>query len=904
MEPAADYYRYWGKAQSAKSEKGPPCHLLLYHCLDVAAVGRIVLERDGARARHLASRLDLDPDVFIDLFVFSLALHDLGKFARAFQGLVSIDGYGLVPAHHGKPYKRRHDALGAKLWGESEQLVGHLEAFKKHEAGIDFDTEDALALWMGCFFGHHGKPVESDSTPLRADFEPSDLVAAQQFTREIERLISPNWPHGQLEDEAWRRTRLAPMTWQIAGLSMLSDWIGSNAHYFPYCTDRISPSYYLHQRALPAADQALTSTGLLERPIAVAYPGFQTSFGWTPTPLQQWAETVSMSSGPQLFLLEDITGAGKTEAAWTLAHRLLAEGHGKGLYFGLPTMATSNAMYQRLGAHYHRLYPKGSHPSLILAHGARHLESDFTGSIIPDPNTDRAYTPSEWTAGAECRSWLADNRKKALLAEVGVGTIDQALLGVLPRKHQALRLLGLSDKVLVVDEVHAYDSYTTELLRTLLTDHARQGASAILLSATMPRTLRHDLVDAWFRGRGYSRQTLNEGAFPLATQIYDDGIDEAPVAPRPSSQRDLPVRFVGDSEEAIEALVTAARSGQCACWIRNTVDDAIDAYQELRQRLDHPEGALLFHARFTMADRQRIEETALKRFGKGSAAPDRASQILVATQVVEQSLDLDFDVLITDLAPIELLIQRAGRLHRHCRDPKGNPLGLGGGEDQRSQPCLQVVAPNWEPAPGPDWVRSSLPGTASVYRNPVVLWRTLKVLREDGGIQLPARARALLDGVYGEDLALPDGLAEAFSEDYAKDRVKKASAHFNVLDLDQGYTDNAHGAGWDDDQELGTRFAEERTVPVILVDCHDDKVEPWHREHPHPWAMSTLTLRASQAERLPELPSALQEAVRSEEEAQHALRYARPWLASRATADGPIYDPVLGVVLPRTRGEH
>jgi CRISPR-associated endonuclease/helicase Cas3 len=898
MPSRSDFHRYWGKARQDAEAGSAPCHLLPYHCLDVAAVGRQLLGNDPVLTRRLAKALDMEPDTFQGFFVFALALHDLGKFARSFQGLARIEGCDLVP-DTGKTYTRKHDLLGAALW--QEDLLGHFAEPRCAGGTMDMDTEDALDLWLGCFFGHHGKPALAGGTPLEADFEEADRAAALNFTQAAEELLSPRWPHEHLRDAQWCEQQLAPVTWQLAGLAILCDWLGSNADFFPYRAEPISLTEYWEANALPGAQKALRSAGLLNRPITTNFPGFTQSFGFAPTPLQDWAENVPLAAGPQLFLLEDITGSGKTESALTLAHRLLAEGHGSGLYFGLPTMATSNAMYQRLGTHYRQLYSEESHPSLVLAHGARHLSETFTASVVPEPNADQPYSRDDQTAGAECRAWLADSRKKALLAEVGVGTIDQALLGVLPRKHQALRLLGLADKVLVVDEVHAYDLYTDTLLHTLLEEHARQGGSAILLSATIPHHQRQELADAWQKGRACESVTLGGEGFPLATQIHDQGRREEALAARPASRKDLPVRLVHDSDEALERVLTAAREGRCACWIRNTVDDAITAYRSVCERLDDPEQALVFHARFTMADRQRIEEEALTRFGKDSTSETRWGRILIATQVVEQSLDLDFDVLVSDLAPIELLIQRAGRLHRHPRDASGNLLRGEGTDDKRPDPELQVLSPEWSDEPGPHWVRHLLPGTNAVYPDPALLWRTCKILREEGGIQLPERARVLLEGVYGEEAALPDGLAEAHFDNWAGERVAQSNARFNALDLARGYSRNANG--WDDDQEIGTRLSNERTIPVVLVRAEGGRLRPRHEDHDHPWAMSTLNLRESLANRLPGLPEGFQQEAEALRQAHPQLRYSRFWLPEAETNSQAIYGPELGGVIPRKNAQ-
>ncbi|WP_440998106.1 CRISPR-associated helicase Cas3' [Arhodomonas sp. SL1] len=897
VEGGEVYWPYWGKAKAGRDHQSVPCHLLAYHCLDVAAVGWVFLELCPSLAGRIATTLELDVPSFRALFTYSLALHDIGKFSRTFQGLTQPAESGLVPPIPGMSYVERHDALGALAW--FEDLVVRLPGRPAAETPewLDLEVEEALGLWMGCFFGHHGKPVDGGRARMEARFTKEDRAALRAFAEDVAELLPPSWPLERLADERWRTRVLPPATWQVAGLATLADWLGSNAHYFRYVTEPQPLEDYWQKHALPRAREVLTSSGLVDQARAAGFPGFETQFGFSPSPLQDWASSVDLKDEPQLFLLEDTTGSGKTEAALTLTHRMLEAGLADGVYFGLPTMATSNAMYRRMGQHYRRFFRTEDQPSLVLSHGARQLNDTFQASIVPEPNVDRPYGAGEDSAGAACRSWFADTRKKALLAEVGVGTIDQALLGVLPRRHQSLRLLGLARKVLVVDEVHAYDTYTRTLLARLLEGHARQGGCAILLSATMPAVLRRELLQAWRRGReGTTSAEPIAEAFPLASHMGDGEPVEEPVATRSGCARRLPVEFVYDPESAMDIVVAAAQAGQCACWIRNTVDDAVAAYQQLRERLEAADCALLFHARFTMGDRQRIESDALDRFGEGATGELRRGRILVATQVVEQSLDLDFDVLVTDLAPIDLIVQRAGRLHRHARDVAGNRKPLGE-PDERPVPVLHVLAPEWTDDPPADWVRSTLRGTSYVYPDPAQLWHTARVLRQEGAIELPERARPLLEAVYGEDVPVPEGLLHGHYEHYAGQRTAASGARFNALRLESGYRITGDGAGWDDDQEIGTRLSEERTVQVLLLQEVDGVLKPWHDGERHPWAMSMVSLREGQAHRLPDLPERLADQADALREAYPGLRFARFWLPL-ASAEVAGYDPETGVVLP------
>lgn len=320
------------------------------------------------------------------------------------------------------------------------------------------------------------------------------------------------------------------------------------------------------------------------------------------------------------------------------------QGLGEGIFVALPTMATANAMYGRLVKAYRTMFESDSEPSLILAHSARHLfnisDTFRHSSGLEKSRTDDGYDKNEETASAQCTKWLADNRKKALLADVGVGTIDQALMAVLPSKHQSLRLLGLSRNVLIVDEVHAYDPYMHTLLCALLRFHAALGGSAILLSATLPIKHRQELVNSFSQGLDVEQHKLNKNSYPLLTHGTANRILETPLSIRDRTQRIVDITFYDDFSAVEESILKIAQGGGCACWIRNTVDDAVDAYNSISEKLGSSKNVILFHARFAMGDRLAIENKVLHKFGEKSDTTIRKGQILVATQVVEQSLDV------------------------------------------------------------------------------------------------------------------------------------------------------------------------------------------------------------------------------------------------------------------------
>ncbi|MBN2701193.1 MAG: CRISPR-associated helicase Cas3' [Methylothermaceae bacterium] len=624
------YQRYWGKAQDEHRY-----HLLPYHCLDVAACGVTLLRHISPWRDKLTALTGLDDkELEIRVGIF-FALHDLGKFSTGFQNLRPDLLQTLQDKQSDKPYGNgRHDTLGYLLWRKKlkRDLIDRGISPPARRRGLD-----GTDFWMMAVTGHHGRPPAEPNLLLKDAFDfPQDLDAAADFIRDVLRLFEteqlPNCDPATItngQDSPLGRTRCARSglrqgwrsikraSWWLAGLAVLADWLGSNTDFFPYCSESIPlPDYW--SQALNRAEQAVDATEL--HPTSPAdrftltdcFPEPPTDL--TPTPLQRLVEELPLGHGPQLFILEDVTGAGKTEATLILAQRLLRQKSASGLYMGLPTMATANSMYRRLGSVYRRLYADNSRPSLVLAHGRTDLVWDFHESVLPTASAERDYGDETEPAGARCNAWLADNRKKALLAEVGVGTVDQALLAILASRHQSLRLLGLMDKILIVDEVHACDAYMNCLLEHLLEAHAMAGGSAILLSATLSRDQRRALAAAFAKGANFPAPNLECNDYPLLTYLHATGVTERPMDTRPQVKRHVRVTTAVTPERVETVLARAVEHGGCACWIRNTVNDARESFEWLRQR--HPDWKLdLFHARFAFADRLEIENRNLSRFG-------------------------------------------------------------------------------------------------------------------------------------------------------------------------------------------------------------------------------------------------------------------------------------------------
>ena len=807
-------------------------HPLAYHSLDVAAVGQALLAREHGPGGSLPRLLGLREDETAPVICFLLCLHDVGKFAKKFQAKVPSlypDCFGDDPA--GLSARYDHGAGGFRLFDAEP------ERFELPGAG-------SARTWrplISAVTGHHGAPPEpgfdSGLVGLRSDFGKAGIGAAHGFIQQVRALfdIPQDLP-------ALDRIRARRASHALAGFAVLADWIGSNQEWFPYREPNQDLDAYWRCARKQAA-RAVTEAGVLPAGVGVhlEYDDLLGA-GTAPSPMQEWARSVKLPAGPALFMIEDETGSGKTEAALMLAHRLLQSGGAEGLYVALPTMATANAMFDRLAGAHRRLFSAESQPSIALAHGARDLHQGFRAAMphggrveAPYSDGDGMEQASETTASASCAAWIADDRRKAFLADVGAGTIDQALLAVLPSRHQSLRLLGLMRRVLILDEVHAYDAYMQREMERLLEFQAGLGGSAILLSATLPLSIRRRLTDAFARGLGADTGDGDASMdYPLATVCAAEFRSARKVAGQVGRARTLPVRFLRTADEALEEVERAAHAGRAVLYIRNTVDDALDAHATLTARGLDPD---LFHARFALVDRLAIENRVVSGFGRSSARPERSGRILVATQVVEQSLDLDFDALATDLAPVDLLIQRAGRLWRHNRP------------ERKGRPELLVVgpAPAWDA--NERWFSEAFPRASYVYRDHARLWLTARALEDAGVISSPGGLRTLVESVYGEEVddRVPEGLKGGLFEAEGRAGADRGLATANALDFAKGYVRD--GGAWESDVRTPTRLDEDPSVTLRLARVCDGRIEPYaHSEAPdetwRAWRLSEVRVPA------------------------------------------------------------
>lgn len=831
----ADYLKFWGKAGGAQQGE-PSSHSVAYHSLDVAAVADVLLYAKPRRLVALAQLLQTTPDNARRFLLCLIALHDVGKFSAAFQAK-SEEAWpsSILGAYQGLRSGGRHDLDGWLMYGK-------LELRAIFPAGLlGWRDGDLKPLWAAVA-GHHGRPVNSSDISLHIDGMGSvSWDAAKAFTQDVFALLAPQDSIPQPAKSA-----LELLSWQLAGLTVLADWIGSNRGWFPYCSPDTALSQYwdeTHKRAYAAVAKAGLSSAPVSNNLSPhrIFPEIKEL-----SPLQRHVVDMPLPDGPLLAIIEDVTGSGKTEAALLLSARLLERGRANGLFFALPTMATANAMYERLGASYRRLFADDVMPSLVLAHGKRKLNDDFTDSILEqesDLGEEQGEAEGNESAAA-CAAWIADDRRKTFLAQVGVGTIDQAILGILPSKHQALRLWGLADKVLIIDEAHSYDFYMGREIETLLEFHAALGGSAIILSATLASGPRGVLAQAFAKGLGHAKAKLASAeAYPLLTLVSGAGITSEALKSREDRTRTLPVRRIASVEEAASYVEGMAAKGAAVAWIRNSVDDAMEATQMLRARgFD----VVLLHSRFAMGDRLGIEEHVRTTLGPANTSDARRGFVLVGTQILEQSLDYDVDAMVTDLAPIDLMIQRAGRLWRHTKR-KERPL---------DSAELVILSPDPKNVEDRDWYRKLLPRAASVYDHHGIVWRSADVMFDVGKITTPAGVRSLVERVYttaeGEDI--PSFLQAQANKAEGQDSAAASLARANVLKCNKGYggETNIYTA----DTITPTRLTDPVTV-FRLGKVFGERIVPFYRsdvgrkDWVRDWALSEVSLSQRKATGVP-----------------------------------------------------
>ncbi|MEJ5927020.1 CRISPR-associated helicase Cas3' [Corynebacterium sp. H128] len=653
----------------AKSGREDAYLRLPQHLIDAACVAEWLWENwvAGSLKNTLSARWKLSQEQVGRLYCFYAGTHDVGKATLSFQRL-SDSSYLLAPV----------EAAGLPLnWalGEGEN--------------IKFPHGTASALIMASWLerwgmsrlrsmriasvvdAHHGFTSSSDllrsHVETIAEYPPAWSAIHTELLDSMAELIGVNDVLDQLDQ---LRGPYPEALQLLTGLVIMADWIASNEDAFPY--DFVHPQ---RQRL----DQAMAVIDLPSpwAPIDVSSSLeelFRYTFGWPEDfevrPVQETAVAAAHAApGPTLMIIEAPTGEGKTEAGLACAHVLGANTGAQGVFLAAPTMATANGLFERTVDWAQRTSVGGEVASMFLAHSKNQLSKPYRAlrysSIGADTTKYGSVIASQWLSG----------RNRGILADFVVGTVDQVLMMALQTRFSMLRHVGLAGKVIIIDEVHAYDAYMSQYLYCTLEWLARYGVNVILMSATLPPQQRKKLAAAYASELASEAEmkALDSAAYPLVSVVNAEGVQAIQVPPRPTDLIATVERIEDELPTLCGEVSALLIDGGIALLICNTIKRAQETFDALIEV--YPGEVELHHAAFIASQRSDKEDTLRAKLGpkerRGANRPLR--QVVVATQVAEQSLDIDADVLVTDIAPIDLLIQRAGRLHRHQRPNTDRP---------------------------------------------------------------------------------------------------------------------------------------------------------------------------------------------------------------------------------------
>ncbi|HWO99907.1 MAG TPA: CRISPR-associated helicase Cas3' [Methylococcus sp.] len=712
---------FWGKLSSCGR-----IHPLVDHALDVAWVFHSLAAR--FRARLSATTATHLSEAHLHRLSAVAFLHDLGKCNRGFQAKRDPNAKETA-GHVFEAVAFLLDEGIHKRWPKAwTELIEEMSAW--------FADEDELWTMLIAAISHHGRPVSErdyrawgDRNPARW-WQPQNGLDPMQGIEELAHTIRAVFPEAFAAD-------IPPITatpafqQRFAGMVMLADWIGSDTQFFPYRQSEAEDRLVF---AKEAAQHALRAIGLMP-PESRRPHTFQDVFGFGPNPLQlALAQDLSSDDACRLVLVESDTGSGKTEAALAWFFRLYAEGMVEGLYFALPTRVAARELYGRVLRAIEHAFDDDARPQPVLLAVPGYVRVDGE-PVLPDP--EGRLWDDDTKARQRERIWAAERPKRFLAAPIAVGTIDQALLSVLQVKHALLRSVCLDRHLLVVDEVHASDPYMREELCTLLRGHLARGGWALLLSATLGEAARSE----FFESQTLPLAQAIERPYPSLTTRSR----EHPVAARGASRRIEVALFptLADDASLLPELKTALAAGARVLVVCNTVARANALLRAVEQNDAISKDALFavngiicpHHGRFARADREVLDAAVSARLGKDTPA---GPVLVVGTQTLEQSLDIDADWLITDLCPMDVLLQRLGRLHRHPRSTR--PEGY-------TTPRVLVRIPEGELASfvGKGGQLHGPAGLGPVYADGRVLQRTLDVLRERSILTIPEDNRFLVE---------------------------------------------------------------------------------------------------------------------------------------------------------------
>lgn len=732
---------FWGKLQQDEEKNPIAWHPLEDHCADVAACCEALLEGSILRRRlaRLGDLPDLSREQISRLCVFA-ALHDIGKFNLGFQN----KAWPNVRPTAGH-VKEALSLLDSFQWPEGKRAKEALDWAPMFNWGAE---KEVFCYLLIAAIAHHGRPEALDDKLEHRQ----DLWKAQKGLDPFEGISGLRKKVERWFPEAFSPVKdplpaCEPFQHAFSGLVMLADWLGSDTHFFPYSEEGEGERFF---QSREKARQIVKEMGLnpsrARLSLGAAPPGFDRISKHTPHPAQRKTLDLPQNRDGSLTILESETGSGKTEAALARFLQLFHAGAVDGLYFALPTRTAATQIHERVKEAVERAFPdEASRPPVVLAVPGYLKVDAVEGTRLPgfevlwnDDDRERF----------RFRGWAAERPKRYLAASIAVGTIDQVLLSALAVSHAHLRATSLFRQLLVVDEVHASDAYMNRILEEVLQKHLLAGGHAFLMSATLGAVAREKFLALGKLKKLSTLEAARAVPYPLLTHRLLPGpavtvpITE-PVNSKAVQTRLLPI--IGDPDAIARRALDAAERGAKVLVLRNTVRECLQSQAAL-ERLASARGKLSLcfscegklaphHARFAREDRAALDIALTTRFDK--EAPQGGS-VVVATQTVQQSLDIDADLLLTDLCPMDVLLQRIGRLHRHQRS---RPAGF-------EEPTLEVLVPEERSLAG--FIRKKGEargphGFGPVYQDLRILEATWRLLEKHPTLTIPQENRILVE---------------------------------------------------------------------------------------------------------------------------------------------------------------
>lgn len=647
---------------------------LVLHLIDSMAVGDALWDNylSSNQKNFLAERLGITLSETKSLVLYTIGMHDIGK-ANPYWLSHTLKLNSNHSLFQDFPWKEcsdqsdnwRHDLAGGVYFANHSQI-----AYPSYLGSLLIRTTS----------GHHGHFQDDKVLGMKEDFSTGKLwVEAQQNIEALILQLSGMQPNMSVQKPSDSVTLL------ITGLVVLADWLASNSKYI-YAVHQNYPTYQNHY-----VESVKHATNVLKRE-GLQKPVWKENLSWgnifplipNPNPLQETFIThKSIFEQPGILLISAPMGMGKTESSLYAAAQFGKNLKLNGTWVALPTKATTNAMFERMVGVSDKWFNQSlntvalMHSSSLIAEAIANTptsERISSNQILGDKTATQIY---DTESVQDFISSFLQEKRQGGLSNLVTSTVDQMINVSIPLKHNMLRWVGLTNKTLILDEVHDFDVYTFGLIKKLVEWCATFQVPVIAMSATLSKKSQQDLFNAYVMNLNPRPPENKKENFVPAEGINSPGwlygtVSENKIITTSEAipEEKNPVMYqtyLTKTKDFTETVTTICleenKHNPTILVVCNTVNQATGIYRNLSTNSDIKIPIMLLHSRMTETQKTHIIKSMMEKVGK--KASHRSPHILVATQIVQQSMDIDYDMLITPLAPLPDLLQRVGRVHRH-----------------------------------------------------------------------------------------------------------------------------------------------------------------------------------------------------------------------------------------------